>query len=66
MKVASYLPILAFVGLAGCATHLTNVATTTSRQATSEPPHRILLEPRTAVPHEMWGATSASVGKVSP
>src|SRR5436190_23250494 len=65
MKASFHLPILALIGLAGCAAQPTNVATTTKRQAMWQPPPRIFIENHTP-PREVWGATSAVVGKDSP
>ena len=65
MKATFYLPILALTGLAGCAAQPTNVATTTTRQVTPEPPQRISIENHT-LPREVWAARSAVIGKDSP
>ena len=65
MKATFGLPIFALVGLVGCATESTNVATTTTRQVTSQPPERILIQEH-PIPKEQWAAKSALVGKDSP
>ena len=65
MKVTVYLPILALVGLAGCAAEKTTVATTTTRQVTREPPQRIPIQPHT-LPPEIWAAKSAVIAKDMP
>ena len=66
MKATFYLAILALVALAGCAKEPATVATTaTTRQATTQPPPRVLIENH-PLPVEVWGARSALVGKDSP
>jgi hypothetical protein len=65
MKVTVFLPILALIGLAGCAAEQTTVATTTTRQVTREPPQRIPIQPHT-LPPEIWAAKSAVIGKDMP
>ena len=66
MKGSFSLGILAFIALIGCTTQPTSVTTTTpTGYATRQAPERIPIQNH-AIPHEMWGAISANVGKDSP
>jgi hypothetical protein len=67
MKATFWLGILALVALEGCVTAPTSVSTTTPTMpyTTRQAPERIPIQNH-AIPHEMWGAISASVGKDSP